>query len=701
LNLEILEDRSLLSASLVADINPGILPSNPQYLTNVNGELFFTADDGVHGRELWKSDGTAAGTVLVKDINPGSAGSAPHDLTSVNGELFFSADDGVHGAALWKSDGTDAGTVMVKGADPGGLPVDPFDLADVNGRLFFVGSDNSHFEQLFTSDGTEAGTVLVKDLGLSPGNIESLTNVDGELFFVGNDGVHGRELWKSDGTDAGTVMVKDINPGRAESIPAGLTNVNGVLYFTANDGVQGIGLWKSDGTDAGTTLLAAPGQRISDLTVVNGTLFFVVADANTVFGNGHQLWKSDGTADGTVEVADIAGGNSIEDLTTVGGSLYFAVGDRVPVHFGTAFTGEHLYTSDGTAAGTTLVRDITLGTGFRSLVGVGNTLFFSGTEGSTSLQVWQTDGTADGTVQVTNINPNGAFDPEYLTNVNGQVFFVADDGIHGRELFVLEPSSSTAAPTVESVVVNDGSVQRSQVTSLTVTFSTQVSLDSGALEVQRGDGSDVGIDVATSVVGGKTVAVITFTGNDIVDGSLPDGTYTLTVHSDLVHDGTGQALAQDARLSFFRLLGDVDGDGVIDDNDLAAKPTVTSVVLNEGDATGSQVHSITVHFSSSVTLGDGAFSLVRQDGSTVGMSVSTSVVHGNTVAVITFTGSELIDGALPDGAYTFTIHGDQVHDGLGLALGHDFSGDRSVDFFGADGSDQPDLVGLFHPAATS
>jgi hypothetical protein len=259
-------------------------------------------------------------------------------------------------------------------------------------------------------------------------------------------------------------------------------------------------------------------------------------------------------------------------------------------------------------------------------------------------------------------------------------------------------STTTAPPTVQSITVNDGSVQRSEVTSLTVTFNTQVSLAPGALEVQRADGSDVGINIATSVVGGKTVAVVTFTGPDIVDGSLPDGSYTLIVHSGLVQNSTGQTLAQDATLSFFRLLCDVDGDGVINDQDLAAAPTVTNVILNEGDASSAQVHSITVHFSEAVTLRDGAFSLVRQDGSTITLIVSTTEINGDTVATITFSAPDLINGALPDGAYRFTIHGDQIHDGLGLALGHDFTGDRSADFFGADGSDQPDLVSLFHPA---
>ena len=79
LGLEALEDRVTpsLTPQMVLDINTNTLSSNPSGMVAIGSTAYFTADDGVHGLELWKSDGTAAGTVLVKDINPGSASSDP------------------------------------------------------------------------------------------------------------------------------------------------------------------------------------------------------------------------------------------------------------------------------------------------------------------------------------------------------------------------------------------------------------------------------------------------------------------------------------------------------------------------------------------------------------------------------------------------------------------------------------------------
>src|SRR5262245_23180582 len=124
LRTELLEDRAVPSATLVRDINADTAPSlgfgygDVGRNVELNGKLYFFADDGVHGRELWSTDGTDLGTQLVKDINPGlvssSWSSAAPELARVGDKLIFAADDGVHGSELWVSDGTADGTLMLK-----------------------------------------------------------------------------------------------------------------------------------------------------------------------------------------------------------------------------------------------------------------------------------------------------------------------------------------------------------------------------------------------------------------------------------------------------------------------------------------------------------------------------------------------------------------------------------------------------------
>jgi photosystem II stability/assembly factor-like uncharacterized protein len=150
-------------------------------------------------------------------------------------------------------------------------------------------------------------------------------------------------------------------------------------------------------------------------------------------------------------------------------------------------------------------------------------------------------------------------------------------GTHGRGVWEVSlAAQQTVAPSVQSVVVNDGSAQRSLVTSLTVTFSTAVALDPGAFELARQEGGSIGLDVAETVVDGQTVATLTFVGPGVIGGSLPDGHYALTIHGDHVHDGLGQALdgagtgqaGSDRVDPFFRLFGDSDGDGHVGLGDL-------------------------------------------------------------------------------------------------------------------------------------
>jgi RHS repeat-associated protein len=184
---------------LVKDIQPG--SNNGLIATSMlvmNSTLFFSANDGTNGFELWKSDGTTASTVLVKDIWS-VASSSPSKLTAVNGTLFFAASDGTNGTELWKSDGTSAGTVMVKDINPSLSGFTPGSLTVVNNALLFTADNGTAAKELWVSDGTAAGTVLVKDIrpGSSASNPANLRAGAGRLFFSANDGTHGTELWTS------------------------------------------------------------------------------------------------------------------------------------------------------------------------------------------------------------------------------------------------------------------------------------------------------------------------------------------------------------------------------------------------------------------------------------------------------------------------------------------------------------------------
>lgn len=152
------------------------------------------------------------------------------------------------------------------------------------------------------------------------------------------------------------------------------------------------------------------------------------------------------------------------------------------------------------------------------------------------------------------------------------------------------PVQTIAPARIESVVVNDGSAQRSMVNSVTVTFDGAVTIDAGAFQLSRQDGSLVDLAAYVSDVNGQTVAVLTFTGSEIVAGSLADGSYTLIVRADSVHDrfgrqldGDGDGAAGGNRVDgLHRLFGDSDGDGDTDHADLDAM--LSTFLKRQGDA---------------------------------------------------------------------------------------------------------------------
>jgi trimeric autotransporter adhesin len=433
------------AAHLVKDIAPGQEGSRAHDFTVLAGGLYLVANDGAHGRELWKSDGSETGTVLLRDINPGSDSSLSSTngrkrltVTDVDGTLFLGASDGVHGYELWRSDGSKRGTVLVKDIAPGSDDSFPGFLTDVAGTLFFGADDGAHGYELWKSDGTKAGTSLVKDIKPGRGSsfvpFDPLTDVGGTLYFGADDGKHGVELWKSDGTKAGTAMVKDIVPGASSSFAADRLNhiagAVGAVYFTAADPDHGVELWKSDGTTAGTILVKdiAPGplgSGTSSLTDVGGTLFFAASD-----GTDFELWKSDGTEAGTVIVKDLV---AARRLTLLDGKLFFA--GYQPAH------GWELWESDGTEPGTTMVKDISPGPDWSFPMDfsvAGNLLYFGADDGVHGDELWTTDGTEAGTILVEDLyRGSHSSMPRSMTLVNGALFFSAKGPSTGRELWMI------------------------------------------------------------------------------------------------------------------------------------------------------------------------------------------------------------------------------------------------------------------------
>ena len=149
-------------ASLVKEINPNFsaASSAPYYFADLDGVAIFGATDA-DGNELWRSDGTRAGTSKIKDIFPGSSSSYPERMFRWRGHVYFSASDGVRGYELWRTDGTAEGTVLFKDLIPGAVGLSPSLFTPAGDFLYFKAYDASANNTLWRTDGTEAGTCLL------------------------------------------------------------------------------------------------------------------------------------------------------------------------------------------------------------------------------------------------------------------------------------------------------------------------------------------------------------------------------------------------------------------------------------------------------------------------------------------------------------------------------------------------------------
>jgi ELWxxDGT repeat protein len=417
-----------------------------QDLAPLGGRVLFAGCDGT-STGVWTSDGTAPGTVLLPGTEEPCNPSVFVHLTKAGGLGFFDWDK-----KLWRTDGTPGGTFALDAP----LARDLRNGAALNGKLLFFAepesfppSANGWVWTLWTSDGTPAGTqsLFSRRFGGPPAPLNETGN--GYLLFTAQrpDPPYSVDLWRTDGTDAGTRPI--LTQTAHYTLGMETASLGGRTFFVMQiAGREAPELWSTDGTAAGTAPVIPnldarrPLDPVS-LVTFKGALYFFAETGDTLQPKG--LWRSDGTAAGTVLVKTLGlpryeSGFLPPLLTVVGGQLFFRADDGVH--------GSELWKTDGTPEGTVLVKDIApglRGSRIDSLTAAGaggGKLYFAATDGEHGLELWQSDGTAAGTVLVADLRPGPiSSGPEQLVLVGDaagdKLFFTADDGVHGRELWEL------------------------------------------------------------------------------------------------------------------------------------------------------------------------------------------------------------------------------------------------------------------------
>ncbi|MES2647553.1 MAG: hypothetical protein V4717_11795 [Bacteroidota bacterium] len=374
---------------VIADLGASnILQTIPaaDFIYIIVNETVFSPSFGIV-EKIWKSDGTTAGTSLVKafpahsfssvGVDAGTDSENERNYSVQNNTMYFTGYDANNGAEPWVTDGTTDGTHLIKNIKTGASPSYADGYIFMNGYVYFRAATNTTAATLWRTDGTEAGTVEIAVPTLTIWST-TLAKVNNKLVFIGNDDyVTGPEPWVSDGTIAGTFQLKDINPGANGSNTTSGQNIhlrfNDQYVFIVNKNVAGNALWRTDGTIDGTIQLTPDG--IYSGTNYNGGGFCAVSNQQTFWINSNsKLYVSNGTTAGTSLVRD--------DLT----NAIFIVQYNNAAHFNSGAAGSReLWRSDGTTANTAQYADILAGVGESypyGLFTLNNSLYFFANNGS-------------------------------------------------------------------------------------------------------------------------------------------------------------------------------------------------------------------------------------------------------------------------------------------------------------------------------
>lgn len=444
--------------TLIKDIYPGPEDSDIHEVTAVGDRIFFWAVDGVHGMELWVSDATEAGTYMVKDIAEGPAHSlwnpegeyATKSITEVNGTVFFFANDGIHGYELWKTDGTEEGTVMVKDigeTDAGIMPNDDVyaECIAIDGILYFVAYSDGSGHEVWRSDGTEDGTYLIGEA--IPGDNYNtypcnLCNAGGSLWFGAKSFNPISGIWRYDGTNL--IQVSDAFQNRwNQQSQTNFVWHNGYAYFGAGININDMHIWRSNGTAMSAELFiqtntTGQSRPHTFLPIENGFMFSAEGEDEA------QVFVSDGTVNGTLPLEYANGSVAYFPAGTTNNTT-----DFLPVTGGYYWHGTNGFSfTDGTNEGTYAITDDTFSYHDRNWMtnnsaAIGNNVVFAGDNINIK---------SNGTPEGTSIICDGWNDARTYVALGDKIIMVIvpheDDEI-SQELYYVIPDFGVAIAEVE------------------------------------------------------------------------------------------------------------------------------------------------------------------------------------------------------------------------------------------------------------
>lgn len=458
------EAQSALTVAPVADINPGPADGFPGGRTGgafcvYNGVLYFRADDGVNGSELFKYDG--ASVELVADIRPGADfqgrahDSNPRGFTVFNNQLLFRADDGIHGRELFKYDGqkislvSDINPLITESGNAKGSY--PTAFTPLREMLLFKADDGSHRMEIFVYTGSEV--LLLADLFPGPkgSRARDFTVFRNNVLFSAEDGFRGRQLYSFDGSKI--AYITNTEPGgSAYELPQfsepNFTVFNDNLYFRARDADHGTEVFAYTGTEI--RLMAdinpehdadgRPGSsNPTDFAVYKDALYFSADDGT----HGQELHSFDGRVSRLVK--DIWSASQKNGLGHSYPSALTVFRDLLVFSADDGIHGEELFTFDGSEV--SMIRDIFTGTDRygrpnssspRGFSEIGDYLVFTAEDSESGGKVYMYDGS---TVQlvtgkgVPETSPGHIISSYRFIPFKNSLFFSAEDVQHGQELW--------------------------------------------------------------------------------------------------------------------------------------------------------------------------------------------------------------------------------------------------------------------------